>query len=182
MLLKALVFKKWLLVATMSPGWWSSHKETYKELFGCSEIDFVMLVGLFFWILTLITLGVITFTILIHFWWFWVCQMLQQEGFKFCLDTRNNKALPLDLVCPEHLKGSFTSRSIPVSPLTTWFEWEEGSFSLWLYKCVLHKLLSPNIKASSCVNYSIIINRASHEFGSTPNGFRAYPITSIAAK
>jgi hypothetical protein len=29
--------------------------------------------------------------------------MLQYEGFKFCLDTRNNWALPLDLASPEHL-------------------------------------------------------------------------------
>jgi hypothetical protein len=26
-----------------------------------------------------------------------------REGFKFCLETRNNGALPLDLTCPEHL-------------------------------------------------------------------------------
>jgi hypothetical protein len=29
--------------------------------------------------------------------------MHQQEGFKFCLDAINNRALPLDLACPEHL-------------------------------------------------------------------------------
>jgi len=29
--------------------------------------------------------------------------MRQQQGFKFCLDTKNNKALPLDLACPERL-------------------------------------------------------------------------------
>jgi hypothetical protein len=26
-----------------------------------------------------------------------------EEGFKFCLDTRNNRAFPLDPACPEHL-------------------------------------------------------------------------------
>jgi len=29
--------------------------------------------------------------------------MRQEEGFKFCLDTRNNRALPLDQAYSEHL-------------------------------------------------------------------------------
>jgi hypothetical protein len=29
--------------------------------------------------------------------------MGQEEGFKFCLDIRNNKALPFHLACPERL-------------------------------------------------------------------------------
>jgi hypothetical protein len=29
--------------------------------------------------------------------------MRQEEGFKFCLDTRNNRALTLDLACPKRL-------------------------------------------------------------------------------
>jgi hypothetical protein len=29
--------------------------------------------------------------------------MCQEEVFKFCLDTRNNRTLPLDPACPEHL-------------------------------------------------------------------------------
>jgi hypothetical protein len=29
--------------------------------------------------------------------------MHQEKGFKFCLDTRNNRALPLDLAYPECL-------------------------------------------------------------------------------
>jgi hypothetical protein len=29
--------------------------------------------------------------------------MRQEEAFKFCLDTRNNEALPLDPACPERL-------------------------------------------------------------------------------
>jgi hypothetical protein len=29
--------------------------------------------------------------------------MHQEEGFKFCLDTKNNRALPLDPASPEHL-------------------------------------------------------------------------------
>jgi hypothetical protein len=32
-----------------------------------------------------------------------MCQMHQEEGFKFCLDTKNNGALPLDPACPERL-------------------------------------------------------------------------------
>jgi hypothetical protein len=42
-------------------------------------------------------LGVITLSFLIHFWWLLVFQMLQEEGFKFCWETRSNGA------CPEHL-------------------------------------------------------------------------------
>jgi hypothetical protein len=29
--------------------------------------------------------------------------MHQEEAFKFCLDTKNNEALPLDLAYPKHL-------------------------------------------------------------------------------
>jgi hypothetical protein len=29
--------------------------------------------------------------------------MRQEEWFKFCFDTKNNRALPLNLACPEHL-------------------------------------------------------------------------------
>jgi hypothetical protein len=29
--------------------------------------------------------------------------MHQEERFKFCFDTKNNRALPLDSACPEHL-------------------------------------------------------------------------------
>jgi hypothetical protein len=29
--------------------------------------------------------------------------MLQEEGFKFYLDIKNNRALPLDLAYPKHL-------------------------------------------------------------------------------
>jgi hypothetical protein len=32
-----------------------------------------------------------------------VCQMCQEEGFKFCLDTKKNRALPLDPAYPESL-------------------------------------------------------------------------------
>jgi hypothetical protein len=32
-----------------------------------------------------------------------MCQMHQKEEFKFCLDTRNNKALPLDPTSFERL-------------------------------------------------------------------------------
>jgi hypothetical protein len=30
-------------------------------------------------------------------------QKCQIEGFKFCLDTKNNGTLPLDMACLEHL-------------------------------------------------------------------------------
>jgi len=57
----------------------------------------------FFEFLTLFTLWVIIFSFLIHFWWLLVCQMHREEGFKFCLDTRNSGVLPLDPACPECL-------------------------------------------------------------------------------
>jgi len=31
----------------------------------------------------------------------------EEEGFKFCLDTKNNKALPLDWACPKGLWLNF---------------------------------------------------------------------------
>jgi hypothetical protein len=31
--------------------------------------------------------------------------MRQEKGFKFCLDSKNNGALPLDLAKPEHLSA-----------------------------------------------------------------------------
>jgi len=40
------------------------------------------------------TLGIVTFSFLIYFWQLLMCQMRQKERIKFCLDTRNNKALP----------------------------------------------------------------------------------------
>jgi hypothetical protein len=38
---------------------------------------------------------------------------MRQEAFKFCLDTRNNGAVPWDPACPEHL----SVRSLTVLPL-----------------------------------------------------------------
>jgi hypothetical protein len=32
-----------------------------------------------------------------------VSQIHEEEAFKFCLDIRNSRALPLDLACPERL-------------------------------------------------------------------------------
>ncbi len=34
-----------------------------------------------------------------------MCQMQQEKGFKFCLDIKNNGALPLDLACLEHVSA-----------------------------------------------------------------------------
>jgi len=51
--------------------------------------------------------GAATFSILIHFWRLLVCQKRQDEGFKLCFDTKNNKALPLD---PAH-SGCLSVRS-----------------------------------------------------------------------
>jgi hypothetical protein len=47
--------------------------------------------------------GCLIFSFKIRFPQLLVCHMHQEEGFKFCLDTRNNKTLPLDPACPEHL-------------------------------------------------------------------------------
>jgi hypothetical protein len=35
---------------------------------------------------------------------------VQEKGFEFCLDTKNNRALPLDLACPsgDHPNKDFT--------------------------------------------------------------------------
>lgn len=46
--------------------------------------------------------------------------MHQEEAFEFFLDTKNKKAFPLNLACPEYLKCSFTSRSTLVRWLVSW--------------------------------------------------------------
>jgi hypothetical protein len=51
------------------------------------------------------------FSFLICFQQLLVCRMCEEEGFKFCLDTRNNRALPLDLACPDSFKCLVTSPS-----------------------------------------------------------------------
>jgi hypothetical protein len=40
-----------------------------------------------------------------------VCQMHKDEGFKFCLDTGNKEALPLDPACPERFSVLPSSQS-----------------------------------------------------------------------
>ncbi len=78
--------------------------EQHTRNFWCSRNGFAMFCGLSFWVLDPSTLGgSLTFSFPINFWWFWVHQKHQEEGFKFCLDTKNNKALPLDPACPECL-------------------------------------------------------------------------------
>jgi hypothetical protein len=65
-----------------------------------------MLGGLFFfWVLDPFTLGEVTFSFFIRFRQLLVCQMRQEERFKFSLDTKHNGALPLDPACPEHLNA-----------------------------------------------------------------------------
>jgi len=47
--------------------------------------------------------NLITFSFLTHLPQLLVCQMRQEERVKFCLDTEDNRALPLDLGCPDCL-------------------------------------------------------------------------------
>ncbi len=68
--------------------------------------------GLFFWVLNPHSFwGAVAFSLLIRFWQLLVCQMCQEEGFKFCLDNRNNGTLLLDPACPQALKCSVTGQS-----------------------------------------------------------------------
>jgi hypothetical protein len=53
--------------------------------------------------LTPLLWGAITFTFLIRFSRFLMLQMRQEEGFNICLDTKNKRALPLDLDFPKCL-------------------------------------------------------------------------------
>jgi hypothetical protein len=57
----------------------------------------------FFSFLTPSTLGGYNFLNSNYTWWFLVCYVCQYERFKFCLDTKNNKAFSLDLTYPKHL-------------------------------------------------------------------------------
>jgi hypothetical protein len=82
----------WTLITTQQ------HKKIFFE---CSEIGF----GNVWWFVFLSSepSWVVTFSFLIYFQRLLVCHMRQKEGFKFCLDTRNNRAVPLDPAWPEHL-------------------------------------------------------------------------------
>jgi hypothetical protein len=84
---------------------WSSlnsnnNKGTYNEVLKCSGTRLCNVQWFVF--LTPCTWAV-TFLFLIRFERLLVCQMRQEEVFKFCLDTRNNRALALGPACPERL-------------------------------------------------------------------------------
>jgi hypothetical protein len=63
----------------------------------CSVMWFVFLViNRLYW-------GGVTFWFLIHFWKNNNALDVPRGGIQVCLDTKNNKALPLDLTFPGHL-------------------------------------------------------------------------------
>ncbi len=70
---------------------------------GVWELVFIAFNGLFFEILTPSTLGGHNFLNSILF--FMTLNVLEApiEGFKFCLNTRNNGPVPLDMACPKRL-------------------------------------------------------------------------------
>ncbi len=72
----------------------NSNRATYKELFRCLRTGLCSVLVCFFEFFTPFTLGAITFSFLIHFRPFLVCQMRQKEDFNFYLDTRNKEAFP----------------------------------------------------------------------------------------
>ncbi len=89
---------------------------------------------------------------------------------------------PLGSSLPWALKCSFTSRSTRVLAFN-YLIWMRKGISTCDFTSVFSiSCYHPISKQATCANCSIIINRASHEFGSTPNGLRTYPITSIVAK
>ncbi len=85
----------WTLIAT------DQHKRKFWNVWDPTFVVFSVLFFLSSW--PLFTVRGIIFTFLLHFQRLLMCWMCQEEGFKFCLDTRNNGALPLDLACPENL-------------------------------------------------------------------------------
>jgi len=79
---------------------------TYKECFLVFRNQSLCIFWFFiFYFWPLLLWKGITFSILFHFWQFLVHQMCQEEGFKFCLNTKNNKAHPLDLAYLECLNA-----------------------------------------------------------------------------
>jgi hypothetical protein len=89
----------WTLVIT---------KQHKRNFLGVWESTFCNVQWFFFWVLDPFYFeGLLTFSFLICLWWLLrrllVCHMCQEEGFKFCLDTRNKGAFSLDLACPECL-------------------------------------------------------------------------------
>jgi hypothetical protein len=80
----------WTLIAT---------KQHPRNFFERLRMGFVLFNGLFLWVFdSLLLWGAVTFSILIFFWRFLMHQMCQWERFKFCLDTRNNRALKWSLM------------------------------------------------------------------------------------
>jgi hypothetical protein len=83
----------------------NSSRATYKEFFGCSKTGLCSVRWNFVFLSSWPPLlwGAVTFSFLIFFTRVLVYQMCQEEGFKFCLNTRNNRTHPLDPACPNHL-------------------------------------------------------------------------------
>jgi hypothetical protein len=80
----------------------NSNRAPYKEVFGCLKTDFVTIGGLFK--NPLYFLNSNPFLTIFN-----ASDASIGEGFKFCLDIRNNRALPLDPAWPERLSvGSMT--------------------------------------------------------------------------
>jgi hypothetical protein len=91
-----------------------SNRATYNICFGCLKIGLCNVWWLvFFEFSTPCTLGSYNFLFVIHFGRLLMCQIHQEEGFKFCLDSRNNGPIPSNPACPERLNvrslaGRFT--------------------------------------------------------------------------
>jgi hypothetical protein len=82
----------------------NTNRATYKEVSGCTGISFFSVwwfVFFSFWLPLL--WRVVTFSFVILFGPFLVCQMSQEEEFKFCWDTRNNRALTLEWLSVQSL-------------------------------------------------------------------------------
>jgi hypothetical protein len=69
---------------------------------GVWEFAFIVFLGLFFLVFdSLYFVGAVFFSFKICLQQLLTCEMHQKEGFKFFWNTKNNKALLLDLACPK---------------------------------------------------------------------------------
>jgi len=80
----------------------NNNKTTYKDFFNFLELAFLMFDGFFFELLTPFTLGGHNFLNFIMFLIIFNALEVSIKGIKFCLNTRNNGAFPLDLACLKH--------------------------------------------------------------------------------
>jgi hypothetical protein len=127
-----------------------SKRVTYKDFLGCLGTSFGNVRWFYFvWSWPPLLWGPVTFSFPINFGWLLLWQMHQEEGFKFCLDTWNSRALP------------------------------RGSSRAWVHKCCVTRWSTliltwvHNWQVSSCFPFPWVLNTLSAMVGMS---WKSYPL------